>query len=352
MQIRYFLLFLVSTFDSLAQNKELNIKHIFVDGKEVSLHQKIVFNSSQNDILIEADLILDDSVQYLCRLKELSEQWTKSSYPVVHFQKLESGFYTFEMKAKVQNFETKPISISIVVESSFWQTWYFWPFIAFYIVLIGGVGIYLFFLYDYRQKLKVQNIRNQIAADLHDEVGSNLNSIAIFVEVLRKKSIPENLPLLDRIIGSARESVSLMQDTVWTINPKNDTNEKLFTRMSSFASEILSNKGISLDLKIDEGSRGINFSMEQRKNYYLIFKEAVNNIAKHSEATKAEVQISVSANKIYTKIKDNGKGFDVSLQFEGNGLSNFRKRAEENEMIVSINSAINEGTTIGIEVVM
>lgn len=352
MRYHCFLLFFLFHSQSFAQKSELKIKQIFINSRETSFRQKIVMNSSQNDIVIEMYSIVGDSVEYLYRLKEANEQWTKSDYPVAHFQKIEGGEYSFEMKAKAHDFETKPISIAIIVENSLWEAWYFWPSVAFYIIFLGGVGVYLFFLYDFRQKLKVQNIRNQIAADLHDEVGSNLNSIAIFVEVLRKKSLPENLPLLDRIIGSARESVSLMQDTVWTINPKNDSNEKLFIRMSSFASEILSNKGISLDFKIDENTKSVDFSMEQRKNYYLIYKEAINNIVKHSEASKAEVRILASANKVYTKIKDNGKGFDVSSQFEGNGLSNFKKRAEENEMIVSINSVLNEGTTIGIEVLI
>ena len=209
----------------------------------------------------------------------------------------------------------------------------------------------LFKLYDFRQKLKMQHVRNQIAADLHDEVGSNLNSIAIYTEVLRKNDSGKSTDILDKITANSKESVSLMQDTVWMINPKNDSTEKLLERMKAFASGILATKNISFDFNAPADFKKVKFSMEQRKNCYLIYKESINNIVKHAEATKVVVSIAQKNDEIDIEIQDNGKGFDLDQLHDGNGLQNFKERAEEAEFELIIDSKIGIGTKISMKIV-
>jgi signal transduction histidine kinase len=194
----------------------------------------------------------------------------------------------------------------------------------------------------------LQDVRNRIAADLHDEVGSNLNSIAIFVELLRKKSPKDLLPILDKITSNSKESVQLMQDTIWAIQAKNDDFQKFIDKMRGFATEVLAAKNVSLTFDNQLINPKFQLSMEERKNAYLIFKEAVNNIIKHSAATKAMVKIWSDDNQILIQIEDNGVGFDTNMIFEGNGLQNFETRAEDSEMQVKIESKIGEGTVITI----
>jgi signal transduction histidine kinase len=265
--------------------------------------------------------------------------------PIIQLPILDGGEYVLEIATK-QPPNKALFRLSINIKTVFWQEAWFIPSIIIYVLFLVGIGIYFFTLYNLRQKLKLQDVRNKIAADLHDEVGSNLNSIAIFVELLRKKSPKDLLPILDKITDNSKESVQLMQDTIWAIQVKNDDFLKFIDRMRGFATEILAAKNISLTFDNQIHSSNIQIMMESRKNIYLIFKEAINNIIKHSSATKAIIKIWKENNEVLIQIEDNGVGFDTNGIFEGNGLHNFETRAQESEIQVEINSIIGKGTTI------
>ena len=218
---------------------------------------------------------------------------------------------------------------------------------------IGGLALMcvLVFLgyrsYRTRQLLKLQTLRNKIASDLHDDVGSTLSSIAIFSEVAQQQS-KEVIPMLNTIGESARKMLDAMADIVWTINPENDQFEKIILRMRSFAYELLGAKKIEFEFNADEDITKKKLPMSVRKNLYLIFKEATNNLAKYSEATKASFTIKDENNKLNMLISDNGKGFDVTKEFIGNGLKNMKKRADEIGAKLLIDSNPGGGTTINL----
>ena len=271
--------------------------------------------------------------------------------PIIQLPTLDGGKYSLEISAKEANNKvlfTLPINVSQV----FWQEWWFLPSMVFYVLTLIGIGAYFFSIYNLRQKIKVEEIRNRIAADLHDEVGSNLNAIAIFVELLRKKSPKDLNPILDRISSNSTESVQLMQDTIWAIQSKNDDFQKFMLKMKGFATQVLGAKDIALSFDNQVVSNKNLFSMEQRKNAYLIFKESINNIVKHAQASKVKVKIWGENNQIMIRVEDDGIGFDTDEVFEGNGLQNFEQRAEECDMKIKINSEIGRGTNILLSVII
>ena len=320
---------------------------VSVNGKRVEPVKGVIhLKASEDELTLQFNRASKDTAGYLYRMQGLEQTWIPNAYPSARYQGLPGGNFVFQIKSNVKGEERMLSQIRIVKQKAFWNEVWFIPALVAYALVLIGVGIYLFFLYDFRQKLKMAGVRNQIAADLHDEVGSNLNSIAIFVEVLRKKAPKEMLPILEKIIENSRETVTLMQDTVWTINPKNDSVAKLFERMNSFASQVLSSKDIAFEFKVDANPAKINFSMEQRKNVYLIFKEAINNAVKHAQATKVSVQITSSKEYMEMRIEDNGRGFDTGKVHQGNGLFNFQERAEEAEIDLKIESQMNVGTKI------
>jgi signal transduction histidine kinase len=338
----------------VGQKAHFNIERIVVNGQEINSKssEKIVLKSAQNNVLIEGTNLSSDSATYLYRLVGYDSVWVLAHYPVAQYQNLVGGQYEFEIKAKSGSYITTPARFGFEVEDSILERPWFWPSIAVYVLFLIGIGIYFFSLYDLRQKLKVQNIRNRIAADLHDEVGSNLNSIAIFVELLRKKA-PANLTeILDKITNNSVESVQLMQDTIWAIQAKNDDITKFVARMNNFATEVLAAKAIALDFMSELPNKAPNLPMEQRKDMYLIFKEAINNIAKHSKATKANVKWKMNNEQCTLIIIDNGRGFDTAQVNEGNGLNNFMARAEASEMRVNVSSEIGKGTTVEVLVLL
>lgn len=221
--------------------------------------------------------------------------------------------------------------------------------------LIAGLALFAvlsFFVYrNYRtrQRLKLQTLRNKIASDLHDDVGSTLSSISIFSEMAKQQS-KEVIPMLDTIGESSRKMLDAMADIVWTINPANDQFEKIILRMRSFAYELLGAKKIDFEFVADDDVAKMKLPMDIRKNLYLIFKEATNNLVKYSGANRAFFAVKKEANNLTMLIRDNGKGFDMAQAKEGNGLINMKKRAEEIGAQFMIDSHPGEGTTIQLKV--
>ncbi|UTA67244.1 MULTISPECIES: sensor histidine kinase [Emticicia] len=341
---------------SISTHAQISIRQVLINGQVYPYKpgSGISISAPDENLVIELNPVKGNSIRYFYRIRPMSESWFWSNYPSVHYQNLPGGNYHLQIKA-VDNKQrvVAAAQVSINKNQAFWQKWWFWPSIVIYILLIFGAGFYLFFIYDLRQKLKLQHIRNQIASDLHDEVGSNLNSIAIFIELLRKKVIKQNpdlLPILDKITDNSEETVLLMRDTVWAINPENDSTEKLFERMRSFGVEMLTARGITFNFELlIDGKRDI-FPMEQRRNIYLIYKEAINNISKHSQATHASCQVTRGQGMVKIQVSDNGKGFNVNEIFEGNGLKNFKHRSQEYDLNVSVQSSAQTGTEVLIEI--
>jgi signal transduction histidine kinase len=345
-----FLLFLLLCHNDMFS--QMYLKNVFVNGVKRNLPKNSTIYLTENEFELRLEFIAKtpSNITYEYSLTEIVQKptWNATIYPTASFQDIKGGEFNFKIRPK-----NNPHSIVLKIFKAppFYHEWWMWPLAIAYILLLIGVGIYLFFLYDFRQKLKMQHVRNQIAADLHDEVGSNLNSIAIYTEVLRKAANGKSTDILDKITANSRESVSLMQDTVWMINPKNDSTEKLLDRMRSFASEILATKNISLEFNAPADLKKVNFNMDQRKNCYLVFKEAINNIVKHADASKVAVNITHKNDEIDIIIEDNGKGFDTSELHEGNGLQNFKERAIEAEFDLNIDSQKGVGTKISMKIV-
>ncbi len=340
---------------AVGQLPRFAIERVVLNGKSLTIDKKntnIEIKSKQNQLLIEATKLPDSSV-YLYRFGNDGDHWTASPYPTVNYHNLDGGTYYFEIKARSPHYETKPSTLVINVDVPFWQKSWFWLSVVVYVMFLGGIIAYFFSLYNLRQKLKVQQIRNQIAADLHDEVGSNLNSIAIFVELLRKKAPAELNDILDKIKNNSTESVQLMQDTVWAIQSKNDGFQTLVDKIKSNAATMLSGKNISLSFDNQIDSSKINLTMGQRKNVYLIVKEALNNIVKHSNATKVSVELRMMNDKLNILIADNGRGFDTSDIFEGNGLNNYKLRSrEEDDIDVMVQSEEGKGTVVSVVIMV
>lgn len=192
---------------------------------------------------------------------------------------------------------------------------------------------------------QLQVIRNGIADDLHDDIGSTLSSISIMSELAKQKS-PQALPLLTSIEESTWAIQENMSDIVWTLKSENDRFENTLHRMQLFAAEILEAKNISLQFDSHPSLLAEKLTMKQRKNFYLFFKEVINNAAKYSGANTVRVLLSKQSQCIEMIIKDDGRGFDTSKAFGGNGMGSIKKRAAELNATFNITSYIDRGTTV------
>lgn len=217
------------------------------------------------------------------------------------------------------------------------------------LLLFGLLSFFVYNNYITRQKLKLQTLRNKIASDLHDDVGSTLSSISIFSAIARQRSGVTD-PMLTNIEESSKKMLEAMGDIVWAIKPENDNFERVVLRMRSFAYQLLGAMKLDFEFDVDEHITKVNVPMDVRKNVYLIFKEATNNLAKYAQASKAQFSIRQVNDHLTLLVRDNGKGFDVNEANEGNGLRNMRQRAREIGGHLDIDSQPGEGTSIKLRV--
>ena len=141
-----------------------------------------------------------------------------------------------------------------------------------------------------------------------------------------------------------------MDDIVWSIKPMNDNMQKITARMREFATSVLEAKDIEVDFDIEEKVYDVKLDMEARRDFFLVFKEAINNAAKYSKADKICVVLITKPGRLELTVKDNGKGFIVAEADSGNGLNNMQKRADAMKGILQITSKQGEGTTVKLTV--
>lgn len=197
-----------------------------------------------------------------------------------------------------------------------------------------------------KQRMKELELRNQIAADLHDEVGSSLSSIYLLSQMATQKgneAMHKNI--LTRMSTNAKETMDKMGDIVWMIKPRETEASSLKQRMEGFAYELFSSKNIEASMQLEELEK-IKLSMGQRKNIWLIFKEAVNNTVKYSETEKIVITVSIQNKELRMQIKDFGKGFDSNAIKKGNGLDNMQHRAHDVGGSLHVQSEAGMGTEL------
>jgi signal transduction histidine kinase len=224
-------------------------------------------------------------------------------------------------------------------------------------ILLGILGFVLFNRYQLKKKLQQQNellsVRNNIAKDLHDEIGSTLTSIKILSEVSQNnlnKDQQKASNLLNKITEQSSQMQQGMSDIVWAIRPDNDKLENMLVRMREYASHTLESKNILAVFSVDEAVLSQSLDMQQRRDFFLIFKEAINNAAKYSKATRVDVKISKEGSRLLLSVIDNGIGFTGGKETSSNGLKNMKARAEAMQGTIDIISAPGEGTTIAARV--
>ena len=314
----------------------------------IELTQQITLSYDQNDLSLEfaaLNYIHPEKNQYQYKLENYNKDWitTDAAKRFASYTNLNPGKYVFKVRATNNDGVWSPheASLIIIITPPFWQTWWFRTLV----VLAVAALVYGVYRYRLSHILRLQNIRNRIAADLHDDIGSTLNSISVYSEVA-KKDQDGKMEALEMIGQSSRKVIDAMSDIVWTINPDNDSFEKIILRMRSLSYNLLRAKQIDFSFKADENMNGIKLSLEERRNFYLIFKEALNNLIKYSNARKASVTLSRNSSHIYLLICDDGIGFDTTRKYNGNGLINMRKRSKEINAQLDIESGEAIGTSI------
>ena len=250
------------------------------------------------------------------------------------------------------NISSKILKLKFDVDFPIYKKVWFWFMIMGYVLVIVLYIIYRRRLAKQKSLLKQQMAleqqRNKITADLHDDIGATLSSLQINSAVayrLMTNNPQEAQRILEKIENQSQNIADKIGDIIWSMKPGKDEFMTISTRIKNFANDMLSNTSIAYEVIINPILDVQIKDITTRKNIVLITKEVINNTVKYSQATTILIALSIEQNAIALQIKDNGIGFDTT-KIKGNGMTNMRKRVEELNGEFSIKSTINEGTTI------
>jgi len=191
--------------------------------------------------------------------------------------------------------------------------------------------------------------RMRIAKDLHDDIGASLSSIHLYSELAAKtleNNIGKTKDILTAIEKNALKAMDEMGDIVWAIQSSIDEDKNLSSRIKNYGSSLLAVKNISCIYNINPELEKKLVSVEARKNILLIIKEAINNIAKYSQAMDVSINLNEQEGNVILSVTDNGTGFNAETVLKGNGLINMQNRCRFLDGTFEIISAQNKGTQI------
>jgi two-component sensor histidine kinase len=297
-------------------------------------------------------MMLHPNNSFLYKMEGFDKDWRiAAQYPSAEYSNLPPGKYRFMVKYRNTDGEesSAPTIIPFIIHPPFYLTWWF---LSIAIGLVASV-VYLLHRIRVNKLLTMEKVRIHIARDLHDDMGSTLSSINILSLMSTKaleKEPAKTKEYLSRISSYSQRMMESMDDIVWSINPLNDGMEKIVARMREVAATNLEPKDIEYRFYIDETVNHLKLDMGKRRDLFLIFKEAINNMAKYSECAKAVIHITAKNKRIIMHIEDNGCGFDETLLNDGNGLINMRKRAEDLKGRLTIKSKPGLGTELTLNI--
>jgi two-component sensor histidine kinase len=328
--------------------------------QSLSTSEKIILEYYQNSLVIEfAGIGFRDEkkIRYDFILEGFDKVWTTNTQRnYLTYTHLPPGKYSFKVFAinKEGLKSVSPAVFDFEILTPFWQRWWFIALSILFFVLAVSLANYLIYQYKIRQALKLEKLRTKISTDLHDEIGTSLSSIAIFAGLIKRDSGSiKKSDLLERIENTSRDLIDKMSDIVWAINPGNDKFEDALLKLKDYTVKILESRGIDVNFNIETANQEFPLPMDVRRNLLMIFKEVVTNAAKYSKASIVKIALKFDEKpeeKIFLSIEDDGIGFDLDTHSHGYGIGNIKRRAEEINAKLEINTSPAKGTKFIIEI--
>lgn len=343
-------------------------------------NEKVTLSYNQNDLLFQfssLDFNSPDENMYKYYLHGFDQEWNFSDRRrFVTYTNLDPGKYEFLVKATNSDgvWSRQIARLTILINPPFWQTWW-----AYSIYILAGLSLLTYIRkteinkrkkreeekirqeretallreaelkaknIEQEKEIEKQKIRNRIAQDLHDEIGSNLSSISLMSEIIQKdeNTNSEIAEKLKRIHKVAKGSTQSIRDIVWLTNPESDSLSNLISKMKEVAEN--TNWKLKLNYSFPQKVIEVNLNPELKRNIFFIYKESLNNIIKHSEAENVELKFEIKENFILLSIRDDGKGFNNKDNFNGIGIKNIKSRAYEIGAKLNYESNPGNGTLL------
>jgi ligand-binding sensor domain-containing protein/two-component sensor histidine kinase len=321
-------------------------------GNQVRLpdnEKKLVLDWTENELDLEfaaLDYMRAPMIQYRY---SLGGDWNYlGNEGRIFLPSLKPGSYQLAVAYRQPNgdWTEQPLQFAFQIRAPFWSR----PWFIILATLLCLSPMLIWWWRKNQEQRKIAQIRWQLSRDLHDDVGSTLSSIGIYSSVLANRLKDEKeLTILQDIREKASGTIQEMADIVWAIQPENDKLHNFLQRFRSYAIPLLENSGIKIEWNDQAATHALSLPMLQRRNLYLVCKEALTNTLKYAGATKFRFDCYTEGNQLLIRIEDDGKGFSESELNRQNGLSNMRQRISEIGGQIQIKSEPGAGTHIQIK---
>lgn len=318
------------------ENNQLFISKLYIiNGKK----ELTVYNCPNNynlilptdNKVIEVEFGIDDynhpeNNVFSYKIEGIDNEWIYTgNRNYIRLTDLKPGSYKLYIKGAGTKgyWSSNMLCINIKVDGYFYQKWWF-------IILVFGLVLFTVIVF-YRIKLNQLNqlseLRLQISSDLHDEVGTILTAVGMQAEMLKQTNQENNQSTLNKIAETSRQAVSNMRDVIWSIDARNDKCSDLIDRMHEYINLITDNDAITCNFEKKIESLHKSIDLVLRQNSFLIFKEAINNIIKHANASRIDIVFTLNSKELILSIKSNGQASGQPKR--GMGIQNMEMRAKK-----------------------
>jgi signal transduction histidine kinase len=332
------------------------ITRLIIAGKERSISElgerqisDLELENEQNNLeisFVSPSFGFAKAIGYECKLEGSDSDWRSINQRTINYSSLAAGAYRFLVRPVSADGTSSqpPASVSFRVLQPVWRRWWF-VLMTLVLITVPIVGVARYrhqrmrVVRDAEEALRrsgeerlveLEQVRRRIATDLHDDIGSSLSQVYLLSEVVRQRVGPDDSEVIEplaMISSASEEMVSSMSDIVWAINPQKDHLSDVILRMRRFASDTFATRDIAFRFSAPDADTDVRLGANIRREVFLIFKESVNNLVKHSGCTEAEVEFQMTDSSLLLRVSDNGKGFDASRDSDGHGLVSMRERA-------------------------
>lgn len=324
----------------------------------------VVLPAQPRDISIDfaiRSFLKPSNVAVFHQLVGVDSDWVPSSaVSSARYASLPSGRYEFRLRSSDHRGSDEGRTVVICeVPPAFWEYGWFRGAATLFVAGCGGLAFAVVQslrsrnrMTRLRQQFAVDRERMRIARDMHDDVGTSLNQIALLAEVARQESDPASHDRLEHVVTIARRTMASFDELVWAVNPENDSLPHLLSYVSQYATQVLDQFGIQSRVVMPPVFPEVPITADIRHAILMIVKEAVANIVAHAEASCVEIETACHGRRLTIELADNGRGIAVGTAGTGLGLRNMQARAEEFGGFVRIEPRAGGGTAVRIELAL
>jgi len=308
------------------------------------------------------DFSAPEKLRFRHKLAGVDADWVDTgNQRQASYDRLAPGTYTFHVQACNREgiWNEAGDQFTFAVQPFFWQTgWFATVFLVGFGGLVGWI-VACALRRRHERRLKfleqlhaLERERTRIARDIHDDLGGSLTEIGYLgaLAVRDSQTLADARDQIQRMMDRTRDVARRLDETVWAVNPKNDSLSHLVTYLCQFAREFLAPATIRCRLDIAPDLPPAALTAEVRHNIFLVVKEALNNAVKHAQAAEIRIHLAVADRVLSIEIADNGCGFvEGTVSETGNGLRNMAARMEEIGGRSRLQTAPGRGTNVFLE---